>query len=497
MPVYFGTDTTRYKLCTSAGAVVPHLFEGQYVIEDGKLLWANPNLKLIKQAGTSTNIDTGHTATVNTVMEGVFGFDEELEIAASNRHTIWSNGGTYLQTNCFSYTFWHNSNAGYASWIWFGNSGGAQVYNLNMVAGHRYKVVMSGTLGDNSFLEDLTTGTVLSQTTDTKNFAGGTRTSTLFSSETRQQSNYHIYHVKIYESDTLLHHFVPVPSGLHIGDYVVPANGMWDIVTQQFFGPISGSGTFLFGSDEGDVDYIVTGGGQLVYSHPRNYLGFAGSYQQYDWTIVPSGVYLDEIGGIEVQSQAYESEIAFLVGYTLPGVDLCMGNYAFLGYLSRESRNVVASVLYFLGSIVDKNERGMTDEELETYKALIDTQGGLYYKATLLEDGDIQFKGNFSEQTITPTQEPVHTEILLGSTYNSHYPDRGTQGYTQMRSARWYKFWDKQGKLIRHFVPVPQGMKIGSFTIPSNGLFDIVNQQFYGNQGTGTFSFNQDNFGKE
>lgn len=234
-----------------------------------------------------------------------------------------------------------------------------------------------------------------------------------------------------------------------------------------------------------------------MYSHPRNYLGFAGSYQQYDWTIVPSGVYLDEISGVEVQSQVYDGEIAFLVGYTLPGVEFCIGNYTFVGYLSRESRNVSESIFYFLGRIADKNSRGITDEELEADKALIKSQGGLYYKATLLENGDIQFKGNFSEQTVTPTQEPVHTEILLGSSYNVKNPDGGTAGYTQMRSARWYKFWDKQGKLIRYFVPVPQGMKIGSFTVPSNGLFDIVNQQFYGNQGTGTFSFNQDNFGKE
>lgn len=263
MPVYYGTDTTRYKLCTSAGAVVPHLFEGQYVIEDGKLLWANPNLKLIKQASTSTKIDTGHTATVNTRMEGVFGFDEEPPADHTLRYVIWDNGGAYLQTNAFQYCFWRQ-NSGYASWIWFGKGGGAQVYNLSMFTGHRYKVVMSGTLGDNSFLEDLTTGTILSQTTDTKNFAGGTRTTTIFAGSTGFQSDYYIYTVKIYESDVLLHHFVPVPSGLHIGDYVVPSNGMWDIVTQQFFGPVAGSGNFLFGSDEGDVDYIVTGGSASV-----------------------------------------------------------------------------------------------------------------------------------------------------------------------------------------------------------------------------------------
>lgn len=47
--------------------------------------------------------------------------------------------------------------------------------------------------------------------------------------------------------------------------------------------------------------------------------------------------------------------------------------------------------------------------------------------------------------------------------------------------------------LVRHFVPVPQDLVIGNFTCPSNGMFDIVNQQFYANQGTGTFDYGKDN----
>lgn len=39
----------------------------------------------------------------------------------------------------------------------------------------------------------------------------------------------------------------------------------------------------------------------------------------------------------------------------------------------------------------------------------------------------------------------------------------------------------------RHFVPVPTGLIIGNFTVPSNGMFDIITQTFYGNAGTGEF----------
>lgn len=50
----------------------------------------------------------------------------------------------------------------------------------------------------------------------------------------------------------------------------------------------------------------------------------------------------------------------------------------------------------------------------------------------------------------------------------------------------------KLDNLIQHLVPVPTGMQIGEFTVPSNGMFDIVNQQFYPNQGTGTFTYGKD-----
>lgn len=46
--------------------------------------------------------------------------------------------------------------------------------------------------------------------------------------------------------------------------------------------------------------------------------------------------------------------------------------------------------------------------------------------------------------------------------------------------------------LQQHLVPVPQGLVIGNFTCPSNGMFDIVEQKFYGNQGTGDFIYGND-----
>ena len=50
----------------------------------------------------------------------------------------------------------------------------------------------------------------------------------------------------------------------------------------------------------------------------------------------------------------------------------------------------------------------------------------------------------------------------------------------------------EDNNLIMKLVPVPTNLQIGSFTVPSNGMFDIVNQQFYANQGTGTFTYGKD-----
>ena len=53
------------------------------------------------------------------------------------------------------------------------------------------------------------------------------------------------------------------------------------------------------------------------------------------------------------------------------------------------------------------------------------------------------------------------------------------------------KIW-QNNVLVKHLVPVPQGLVIGSYTVLSNGMFDIVNQQFYANQGTGAFTIGRD-----
>lgn len=54
-----------------------------------------------------------------------------------------------------------------------------------------------------------------------------------------------------------------------------------------------------------------------------------------------------------------------------------------------------------------------------------------------------------------------------------------------------FKFWDGD-TLMQHLVPVPVGLQIGSYKVPSNGMFDIVTQTFYENKGSGEFIWGVD-----
>ncbi|MDW2995938.1 MAG: hypothetical protein R8M71_03185 [Alphaproteobacteria bacterium] len=64
--------------------------------------------------------------------------------------------------------------------------------------------------------------------------------------------------------------------------------------------------------------------------------------------------------------------------------------------------------------------------------------------------------------------------------------------YDQRFIGRIYYFKIYEGdELIRHFVPVPNGMQIGDFTVPSNGMWDIVEQKFYGNISNGDFIYGE------
>ena len=68
----------------------------------------------------------------------------------------------------------------------------------------------------------------------------------LFAEKTSLSSSVRIYYFKIWDGDKLLRYFVPVHEGMNINGYIVPADGMWDMVEHRYYGN-SGSGNFVWG----------------------------------------------------------------------------------------------------------------------------------------------------------------------------------------------------------------------------------------------------------
>lgn len=92
---------------------------------------------------------------------------------------------------------------------------------------------------------------------------------------------------------------------------------------------------------------------------------------------------------------------------------------------------------------------------------------------------------NYSiDGTVIPLKSPTkgtenNKSILLLKGASSEHPKL---------KIYYFKVYDK-GKLVRNFVPIYQGAKIGDFVVPENGMWDIVEQKFYPNAGTGSFSY--------
>ena len=111
-------------------------------------------------------------------------------------------------------------------------------------------------------------------------------------------------------------------------------------------------------------------------------------------------------------------------------------------------------------------------------------QSGTYtfnYGQTLIRDGVTI--GTFPETSLAGT-----TKMLLFGIRN----ELDENGSLSNGKIYYCKIYD-DNELLYHFVPVPQGLVIGNYMVPSNGMFDIVNQQFYSNDGTGSFTYGKNN----
>ena len=219
MSLYVGEN--KMNLYVGKTKVKLNALNGDYIISDGKLVWANPNLYLFSSYTQyiKTNFLYKTTSSIEICSSSfnggsLFGFDTE------NGQVTFADADNIMYYRIYA-------GAGIA----VGSSARKRIYKLKSNIGYidGVKVVTGGTAVDSQLTTYL--------------FARN------INNAPQVRGNGKINWCKIYDNDAIVHNFVPVPTGLQIGDYAVPSNGMFDIVTQQFFGN-SGTGEFSYGRDE-------------------------------------------------------------------------------------------------------------------------------------------------------------------------------------------------------------------------------------------------------
>lgn len=443
-----------------------NLFNGYYFIEDGKLKWANPNIRLIRTGGSNDYILTNYIPNTNTVVKITHGFDSAPEVM-NERYTLLWNGGHYNSStypDAFYYSWWRASSNtnGYASWFYVGTSGGAQSYSLTMTAGHKYELIVSGSTSVNQKLTDLESGTVLQNYNNTWSFDGSlTNTLRIFSNNTNNTVKYYIYQTKIIENNTVLHQFVPVPKGLIIGDFIVPSNGMFDIIEQKFY-PNQGTGTFEIGGIP--EDYIIDNG-KLIWCRDNIYLQNTSSYTAYINTgIIPTNdMRFKVVAQLTDTTNTYDGN--------LMGSRVSAGNKEFCLW---HNTNPGQGGFVYASSW---NSGGFGLSNIAGVK-----NNFIYDGTTFTINGVIPTTSIGNKSTFTSTL-PIY---LFGLNANGSLESRRFRGKVFLLIL-----WSGN-QLLQYLVPVPQDLEIGSYTIPSNGMFDLVTQTFYPNKGTGTFTYGKD-----
>ena len=226
-------------------------FSKYYTIIDGKLTWANPNIYL--ENTSLSKIDTGISSTDYSSLDFTL------------KTSVTTLGASTSQTSVI-----FGSNTGDVSYI------GYRVNDSKYLCGGDYRNFGTKITDINHLTGTISNyGTELSLTDNniTITCSGGSSSNynyNLFCTGTNNPADYRYAKARIYSGMTMsvngvkLRHFVPVPKGLLIGNFIVPSNGMFDIVTQTFYGN-AGTGEFEIGGIPDD--YIIEGG-KMIWCNP-------------------------------------------------------------------------------------------------------------------------------------------------------------------------------------------------------------------------------------
>ena len=206
--------------------------DAQYEIVDGKLLWAHPEVYL-KSSGSqyiNTGIAPSDTLGIKFDYHRENGTDDQVLIgsqlnngSSTSEHARFSLGSSYDK---------------YWGWNAFYRTGLRDFirYTVELNYMNNRRVTYNGIEHRKNLEEHLENPYPIYV------FCTNHRGTVMFCSKIK------VYSVIITSGSDVVMHLVPVPAGLQIGDYTVPSNGMFDIVSQKFYGN-SGTGEFEFGTD--------------------------------------------------------------------------------------------------------------------------------------------------------------------------------------------------------------------------------------------------------
>ena len=209
--------------------------------ENGQLIAANENIYIIIDKQSSSGFNTGVKASLDIITQIMF------KAKYSNGCHIFGAssgmGDTYNDQNIYRFVSYSADRVFFQMWNININDSKTQ-HQLStgpqtLIPNVKYQYEMG-----NAYLKDVSNDIMLVQATpaDSLNW----EPDNFFVSNC---NTVWLYGIKMYKKNSLFRHFVPVPCGLQIGDFVVPSNGMWDIVEQKFYGNM-GTGDFIYGVDE-------------------------------------------------------------------------------------------------------------------------------------------------------------------------------------------------------------------------------------------------------
>ncbi|MBR1380536.1 MAG: hypothetical protein IJ560_03020 [Alphaproteobacteria bacterium] len=216
-----------------------------YTIAGGRLINADADVYLNNNlsAYASYGIDTGVMSTNNIGWAINFTY-EQFRNSETPEHiigTMFPHFYCGIDTAHTGFLCACGPEAGYGN--------GIENYT-NMIVGKKYNLLFNYN-NSGKIIFDYTTNLDLS-CTELNNTIGNTirlfrsTSQNVNATSTNNYSMAKIYDVKISDGQTMIRNFVAVPSGLRIGNYIVPKNGMFDIVEQKFYQPVA---NMIYGRD--------------------------------------------------------------------------------------------------------------------------------------------------------------------------------------------------------------------------------------------------------